>query len=141
MLACKLPQLITESITEGTGWVHLELAGTAEPEVVFPRELRHSVAGLVDSDAAVVTADQLVRIKVHIAVTHSAAITRPTHLRSSALVILKKTLRGSVEARIDPIHIVWDARSKQDVRKTLCHACISRTLCKPYGSAMVTAAE
>ena len=62
---------------------HLELAGAAEPQVVLPRQLWDSVAGLVDCDAALVAADQLVVVKVHIAVADCAAITSPAHLPAS----------------------------------------------------------
>ena len=63
---------------------YLELAGAAEPEVIFSWELGDSVAGLVDSDPALVAAHQLVIVKVNIAVTHSAPVTRPPHLPNSS---------------------------------------------------------
>ena len=60
---------------------YFELAGAAQPQIVLPRQLGHAVAGLVHRDAALVAAHQLVEIKVHVAVTHRAAIAGPPHLR------------------------------------------------------------
>ena len=62
---------------------YLELTGSAEPHVILPRQLLHAVAGLVDCDAAHVTAHQLVLVIVHIAVTNCTPVSRPPYLQTS----------------------------------------------------------
>lgn len=63
----------------------LELAGTTEPQVILAGQLGHSIAGLVHCDAALVATDQLVKVKVNVAVADTAAVSRPPHLRTSPL--------------------------------------------------------
>ena len=69
---------------------HLEFTGSAKPHVILARQLLYSIAGLMDCDAAHVTADQLVLVIVHIAVTHRAAITSPPHLHRGQLVMMRR---------------------------------------------------
>ena len=66
---------------------HLELACAAEPHVVNPRQFRDAVAGLMHGDAAHVAADELIRVKVHVAVAHAAAVSSPAHLHRGSTVM------------------------------------------------------
>ena len=60
---------------------HLQLACPAQPHVINSGQLGNAIAGLVHGDATHVAADQLVRVKVHITVTHAAPVPRPSHLQ------------------------------------------------------------
>ena len=60
---------------------YLEHTSSAEPHVIFARQLLHTIAGLVHRDAAHIAAHQLILVIVHIAVTHCAAVASPAHLQ------------------------------------------------------------
>jgi hypothetical protein len=73
-------------------YIYLELTRSAEPHLILARQLGHPVARLMHGDAAHVTAQELIKVVVHVSVTHTAVVASPLHLHGHCSTALSAAI-------------------------------------------------